>query len=162
VLVPLFWHCTLWRPSYVARHTNRLACRLLLHPSACPLSLHVLLPSRDSPNPSDGGGSGSAALQHIPDENHLCCHHPMRISILSHRHHLPPRSPPPLAHAILLSSSVRPLPLATISNRIHPCQTPSPPEWLQHLTNQLTDCFAATAVVLVVSPFGKVWRMEVG
>jgi hypothetical protein len=34
--------------------------------------------------------------------------------------------------------------------------------WLQRLTDELAGCFAAAAVALVVSPFGKVWRVEVG
>jgi hypothetical protein len=106
--------------------TNRWVYLLPFDPSAHLLSLRVLLPSCDSPNPSGGGGSGSAALQRIPDENHLRCHHPVCVSILDHCHHLPPRSLPPPAHTIFLSSPVPPLPLTTISNRIHPRQTPSP------------------------------------
>jgi hypothetical protein len=34
--------------------------------------------------------------------------------------------------------------------------------WLQRLTDELAGCFFAAKVALLVSPFGKVWRVEVG
>jgi hypothetical protein len=110
-VIPLNTSC----PSYVTPVRQQVglppSARYLcmLAQSSCPP------PTHDSHNPSGSGGSGSAALQCIPDENHLRCHHPVRISILSHCHYLCPRSPPSPAHTILVLSPVPPLPLHPVT-----------------------------------------------